>query len=491
MSMSIPSLLVAASFTYIPVRAIFIIRSRICTDDTGKLFGSLQVQYTVALSSGCVTLRDINWLDELSYTAAGAWKTIYGHRNVEMEKNLKGAGLLPPLLRSGQARSIVTAERHQHARMRKTVAHAFSEKALREQEGFLQGYVDILINQLRQKSLEEPQNLVDWFNYTTFDVIGDMSFGEPFGCLQSNTYHTWVANVFQGVKQIPYVHLLMYLKITWLVTKLTPKRLRDAKNDSDADAYEKVSRRIALQKEGTNRKDFLSYMLRENHDSGMTVPELQETAVILIIAGSETTATFLSGTVYLILRNPRVYQRLVEEVRSSFQDEAEITITAVQGLKYMKAVVSESFRVYPPSPGSFPRIVPGMGERIMGKWVPGGVGVHQLAANHDERNFYRPNDFLPERYLPDVLHQENDVASERFVNDKLDVVKPFSFGPRNCLGKNLAYAELRLILTRLVWNFDMKLDPDSNHGRWIADQKTAMIWEKPPLKVQLTDIHRK
>ena len=100
--------------------------------------------------------------DELSFTSAGAWKTIYGHRSVEMEKNLKGAGLLGPMT-PHEARSIVTAERHQHSRMRKALSYAFSEKALKEQEDFLVSYVDQLIRRLRECSKDgAAQDIVSW-----------------------------------------------------------------------------------------------------------------------------------------------------------------------------------------------------------------------------------------------------------------------------------------------------------------------------------------
>jgi cytochrome P450 len=78
-----------------------------------------------------------------------------------MEKNLSGAGLLPPM-RPGQARSIVTATREQHKRMRKTLSHAFSDKALKEQEWFLLSYVDQLVDRLREMSTAGPVDLVKW-----------------------------------------------------------------------------------------------------------------------------------------------------------------------------------------------------------------------------------------------------------------------------------------------------------------------------------------
>lgn len=70
--------------------------------------------------------------------------------------------------------------------------------------------------------------------------------------------------------------------------------------------------------------------------------------------------------------------------------------------------------------------------------------------------------------------------------DKKATLQPFSFGPRNCIGKNLAYAELRLILARMIWNFDLSLSnaSNSNQDAWI-EQLNYVLVEKMPLRVQL------
>jgi hypothetical protein len=54
-------------------------------------------------------------------------------------------------------------------------------------------------------------------------------------------------------------------------------------------------------------------------------------------------------------------------------------------------------------------------------------GIHQLAANRLEVNFTRPEEFLPERWFDD--------APAEFANDRREIYQPFSFGPRNCIGK--------------------------------------------------------
>lgn len=75
--------------------------------------------------------------------------------------------------------SILSAGDADHARHRRLIAHAFSEKALRQQEYILRKYIDLLICRLTEaaKSTNPAVDFVQWFNFTTFDIIGDLSFG--------------------------------------------------------------------------------------------------------------------------------------------------------------------------------------------------------------------------------------------------------------------------------------------------------------------------
>lgn len=93
----------------------------------------------------------------------------------------------------------------------------------------------------------------------------------------------------------------------------------------------------------------------------------------MITAGSETTATTLSGVTYLLGKHPEVLQKLITEVRSTFQSEDEINMHSVQRLDYMLAVLDEALRMYPPVPAAIPRKMNPGGGMINGQWVPGGV----------------------------------------------------------------------------------------------------------------------
>lgn len=107
------------------------------------------------------------------------------------------------------------------------------------------------------------------------------------------------------------------------------------------------------------------------------------------------------------------------------------------------------------------------------------VAVHQSAAYYSPLNFHKPECYIPERWLPDA----KDNPQSPFFNDNRDVLQPFSTGPRNCIGRNLAYNEMRVILARMIWKFDMELCPESQ--AW-DEQKSYGLWEKHPLMCKLT-----
>lgn len=217
----------------------------------------------------------------------------------------------------------------------------------------------------------------------------------------------------------------------------------------------------------------------------MAKSELLPTVSTLIIAGSETTATLLSATTYFILTHPSSLAKLQAEVRNAFQNEEEINIVSVNSLSYMLAVLNEVLRLYPPSPSSFNRVTPAAGCHIAGRFVPGNtnVAVNQWSANHSPSNFVRPDEFVPERWMGG----EGDVDGE-FAGDNRRVVQPFSVGRRDCIGRNLAYAEMRLILAQLVWNFDMELAGESRG--WMENLRVFLVYEKRPLMVHLKPVVR-
>ncbi|CAD0014773.1 unnamed protein product [Aureobasidium pullulans] len=220
--------------------------------------------------------------------------------------------------------------------------------------------------------------------------------------------------------------------------------------------------------------DMVAYYNFTTFDIMSDLTEMHANAGVFMTGGTETIATLLSGLTYYLLINPDKLARLVAEVRSTFTAESEITVDELARLPYLNACIEEGLRIYPPTPASLPRRVPQEGAFIAGKWIPGDVSVaiSQWATNRHTVNFRDSASFIPERFLGDT----------KYASDNFAAFQPFSTGPRNCIGKNLAYHEIRLLLTMALWNFDLSLEAESKD--W-SNQRLFIFWEKKPLMVKL------
>ncbi|KAH8820182.1 cytochrome P450 [Xylogone sp. PMI_703] len=414
--------------------------------------------------------------DELAFSHPNAWKDIMGHQKSDKECE-KALWFYQPL--ESLPRNIVNEPREEHMRIRRQLAYGFSEKGMREQEPIIRQYVDLFIKKLRELSATdgEPVTISDWYNYCTFDIIGDLAFGESFGCLDGSTYHAWIAGIFQSARLGTILQALSFVpSVKNFLINLAPKSAREAEQRHKDWTRAKMLKRM---ERGCYRTDLIEGLLKTKDELGLDVDKLVANAEILIIGGSETTATLLSGVTFYILQNPHVLSKLVEEVRTTFQSDDDINLISVARLKYMLAVLNEGLRMYPPIANGLPRRVPQGGIEVLGHFIQENtyVAIHQWALYRREDYFFNANEFHPERFLD---HPD-------FSNDRLDALQPFHVGPRNCLGKNLAYSEMRLILARTIYNFDMRLDESSVN--WVK-QKNFLMWQKGPLRVHLTPVTR-
>jgi len=383
--------------------------------------------------------------------------------------------------------SIVAANGAEHSRLRYLLSHTMSHKSVQLQEPLICGHIYHFIEQLRNLSTDSTSvDMTRWFFFASFDIIGDLTFGESFGCLSSGVIDPYLKElldntshfvILQSLCRLPGVKLALFKLMSYTGAMEGFQRLAKV-------THEKVVRRLSKK---VDREDFMTHFSRVSisADSGkaedrLSLKEIETSMETFILAGTDTTATLLTGCTFHLLENMGIRKKLTQEIRAAFSADADITSQALQRLPYLEAVLKEALRIYPPFPTTFPRRVPLDGGLICGQFVPGGttVGVNHWAASQCSRNFSAATEFIPERWLDESLYQDEDKRASQ----------PFSIGPQNCLGKNLAYAEMRLMMAHLLWNFDMEIDGESRN--WLVNQKVFVAWEKPPLKVKLINIRQ-
>ncbi|OJJ45140.1 hypothetical protein ASPZODRAFT_18049 [Penicilliopsis zonata CBS 506.65] len=399
--------------------------------------------------------------NQLYFSHPDAWQDILASRRGEKKEDMEKAGWfyrasdeLPP--------HIVSTTRERHDTLRRAIGPSFAEKAIREQEPVVRKYADLLIDRLSSSSSSRV-TISDWYNYTTFDVIGDLAFGESFGCLQASEYHEWIKEVFASIHLFAIVQMMaLYPFLRRFLSLFIPSSMKQARLLHKQHTVERLRRRMAI-----DRQDIMKGFIT----TCFSTDELISNAELLTVAGSETTASLLSGVTYLLLTNRDKYQKLVAEVRSSFQTVEEINFVSLGQLPYLLACLDEGLRLYPPVAIASPRVVPEQGAYILNTFVPGNttVAVHQYSLFRRAKYFKHAEQFIPER-----------ISDREYASDRRDALQPFSFGPRNCIGKSLAYHEMRLILALMVFTFDMELCEDSRN--WM-DQKNFLLWQKGGLNI--------
>jgi cytochrome P450 len=156
--------------------------------------------------------------------------------------------------------SIIGASRSDHTRMRKSMINGFSQQAMIDQQPLIQVYIDKLFERFEEASARgEKIDAVAWYNYTTFDIIGDLAFGEPFGCLQESTYHPWVDLIFKSIKSIAFDSSFRRMGILYdFLLLFAPKSMMDKFKQHKELSEEKVRKRLSID---TDRKDFMTSMV--------------------------------------------------------------------------------------------------------------------------------------------------------------------------------------------------------------------------------------
>ncbi|OJD29044.1 cytochrome p450 [Diplodia corticola] len=421
--------------------------------------------------------------DRLSFTNPQAWKDIYGHASAKRNANPKDPVFYAPE-HNGVHSFFTTPDDAEHARVRRIFSHAFSDKALRDQEHLIRIHIDKLMRNMRNTE-GGSFDAVKFYNCTTFDVMADLTFGEPLGLLDDSEYNHWLSTMVGSLKNAAYSVVLDEFPLVKKVARcFVPKALTDAERESFEYSAQRVAKR--LEKGAvTERADIWSLVLSNEEGKGLSVDEMNSTASIFMAAGSETTATLLSGLTYHLLMDPDKMRKLVEEIRGQVPNEEDLTIDNLRQLKYLQACFEEGLRVYPPVPSGLPRVTPKGGNTVLDHYVPENTRmfVPQLAAYRSPSNFANPLSFVPERWLHD------EPGYEEYTDDKKETCQPFSYGPRNCIGKNLAYHEMRLILAKTLWHFDLELCPESR-GTWTQQKMWWGLWEKRPLMVRATPVKR-
>ncbi|CAN9510230.1 unnamed protein product [Ophioblennius macclurei] len=196
------------------------------------------------------------------------------------------------------------------------------------------------------------------------------------------------------------------------------------------------------------RKAFLDMLLKTTDEDGnpMSHQDIQEEVDTFMFEGHDTTAAAMNWAVHLIGSNPEVQNKIQQELQEVLgSSDRPISTDDLKKLRYLECVIKESLRLFP----SVPFFGRTLREdcHINGFKVPKGATglVVTYALHRDPRYFPEPEEFRPERFLP-----ENSVGRPPYA------YIPFSAGLRNCIGQRFALMEEKLVLASILRSFNIE-----------------------------------
>ncbi|KAL9008298.1 MAG: hypothetical protein Q9173_006563 [Seirophora scorigena] len=424
--------------------------------------------------------------NELSVTDPAAWKDIYAN-NFQRAPQYSNK---PP---GKDAENFISANQLDHARFRKVLAPAFSEKSTQEYEKVIVKHVDTLVHNVHEEIETKGSRNIDilkLYHYVALDVVGEFIWSSSFGCLAHHRYPHWLRATMQFKATMTRVAFRYYPPADTILRLITPK----VAFAPLMEIWSNIEQRLSQRLEASNHlSDIVSHIIVANEaptDVYMSRTETEMNVLALVFAGSESVTTILAGATNYLLREPTKLERLVSEIRAAFKKEEEITGASVGRLSYLTAVLQETMRMCPTIPDGMRRVVPEGGATVAGKFLPGGitVSVPQWAAYRSSSNFTSPSSFIPERWL---MHEDQSETPSKllspYASDRRDGFHPFSLGSHNCPGKSLAFLEMRLVLTKLLWHFDLTPAAETETDGlpiW-EEQDIFWFWVKERTYVQL------
>ncbi|KAJ8344911.1 hypothetical protein SKAU_G00291040 [Synaphobranchus kaupii] len=351
--------------------------------------------------------------------------------------------------------AVSVVEDEKWKRIRSVLSPSFTSGRLKEVFPIVLHYGDALMNNLKKKDLEEPVQIKDMFGPYSMDVITSTSFSVDIDSINnpSDPFVTQMKKLLAFSFMNPLFLIMVFFPFMTPVLEklgftLFPK--------GAVDFFYSTIRKVKEQhhKDDNNRVDFLRLMIQseisvEQTDTkkghqffkGLTDHEILSQSFIFVLAGYETTSVTLTFLLYNLATNPESLKKLQEEIDQFFPNETPVMVckatAEVNGLTIPKGTV---------------------------------VTVPTFALHRDPKLWESPETFKPERFSKD---NKDSIDPYTFL--------PFGIGPRNCIALRFALLVMKLVVVKLLQNFDLETCKETE----LPLELSAMYKPKKPITLKL------
>ncbi|KAJ9559978.1 hypothetical protein OSB04_005138 [Centaurea solstitialis] len=360
--------------------------------------------------------------------------------------------------------------------------HLFSSKqvksfcSVREEEVF--GMIDTIKSRTASKQVV---NLSETLMMLTSNMISRVAFGKRLYVydgeeMEVKRFHQLLLECQSWF--LSYLYRDHFPLMGWL-DKLNGSIARLDKNFNDLDDFFQrlIDEHLHRNKPDKSRDDIIDILLRlkQQSDSSidLTFDHIKAVLMNILFSGTDTSAATVVWAMTLLIKNPESLKKVQQEVRNVVGNKGKVQEDDLQNLNYLKAVIKETFRLYPVAPLLLPR--ESRDRCIVGGYeIPKGtlVYVNGWALGRDPKCWENPEEFKPERFMGSSIDYKG--TDFEFI--------PFGSGRRGCPGISLGVATVELTLSNLVYAFEWEL-PDGEKDIDTLATLGVVSHKKNPLRL--------
>ncbi|KAG9128865.1 hypothetical protein Leryth_009635 [Lithospermum erythrorhizon] len=370
---------------------------------------------------------------------------------------------------------------------RKTAALEFTTRTLRQAMArwvsrTIRNRLWVILDKAAKEQV--PMDLQDLLLRLTFDNICGLTFGKDPETLSADLHDNPFAKAFDSATEATLQRLL-YPGFLWRLKKILGigSEMTLTKSLEIVENY--MTEALEARKEVPS-DDLLSRFMKKRDSQGKPYsnPILKRIALNFVLAGRDTSSVALTWFFYLIMNHPRVENKILDElskilIKTRGNDtrkwtEDPLVFDEADKLMYLKAALAETLRLYPSVPQDFKHVI---SNDVLpdGTFVLSGSTVtYSIYSVGRMKSIWGEDcmEFKPERWLSkDGDRFEPPVEGYKFV--------AFNGGPRTCLGKDLAYLQMKSIASAVLLKYRLALEP----GHQVEQKMSLTLFMKNGLKV--------
>jgi cytochrome P450 len=333
----------------------------------------------------------------------------------------------------------------------KAVVNMFSQSNIREGKDLIQGCVQRMVDKMimeRDESKGKPVNLLNGTRSLAIDAVTAYLFQKPYnGIMEEKLSASQFVDMFVAVGRFFYLPNRLFSLLEMWQSRLEEFKPQVYHSLASVDKFVSTLVDEARKADDKDGETYQARLLAAGISREETIAQCKD----LMFAGTDSTGMNLATIIWYLAKQPATYSKVRQEVMANVDADP-------QTLLYLTGVIKEGLRLSMANPTRLPRVVPSSGLHVAGlPSIPTGasVGISAYSVHFNDKVFANPHEFKPERWA-----QPSDEMLRDFF--------AWGAGPRQCIARNLATAEL-------FWAVQAIVRADVLHGAQVVQEEIKIL----------------